>query len=53
LLEDLLTLVADSFNGSGESEVTEFNGAVLVDEDVGWLEVTVENFALMNVLDGM
>lgn len=53
LLKNHFSLLAKAVNGSSEAKVTHFNGAILVQENVRWLEVSVQYLALMQVLDSV
>ena len=53
MIQNLLALVADAISASCKTKVANFNRAVLIDKHVGWFEVTVQNFAFVDVLDCM
>jgi len=41
----------DTFDGSGETEIADSDGAIFVDEDVGRLEITMEDVSRVNILE--
>jgi len=41
----------DTFDGSGETEIADSDGAIFVDEDVGGLEITMEDISRVNILE--